>query len=117
MLPPIPTPSNQIAINAPRQAFKIIKWMQNRYPSERTWGRKDDRATLQVLPGDTVIVRNQIHPGHGLIGGPRRNTCWHAFREASLPMGGDVHETSVGWCLGEGLLQVWHMKESLLVRS
>ena len=113
-LPPIPKKPPQTAINDPRTAFEIVKWVSARYPNEKIWDHRQPKEDLQSGPGDVFVVRNQEHPGHALIGGLRPYTCWHATNDLSLKYGGNVHETSVGWCFMTGLVQVNRMKESLL---
>jgi len=114
-LSPIPQRSGQISIHAPKEVFKVIQWMQDRYPNEQVWDRKLDRSEFDLRPSDIVVVRNQINPGHALLGGVSKNTCWHALPHPSLKHGGNVHETSIGWCLTMGIVSVYRVKESLLV--
>lgn len=113
-LPPIPKKAPQTAINNPKGSFEIIRWVSARYPNQRVWTHRDPQEGLEIGPGDVLVVRNQTNPGHGLIGGIRPNTCWHAMNDLSLRHKGNVHETSLGWCFMMGLFQVNRMKESLL---
>lgn len=112
-LPSIPKRSGQISIHSPKEAFRIVKWMENRFPNEQVW--ENDGSAFQLQAGDIVVVRNQVHPGHALLGGPDTNTCWHSLPHPSLEHGGKVHQTSIGWCRMTGLVSVYRMKESLLV--
>lgn len=114
-LPAIPQPSNQIALHDARATFRIIRWVSDRYPNDTIWNRKQSRETLVLSPGDILVARNQIYPGHALIGGPMRNTCWHALPDSSLPHQGCVHMTGIGSAFNAGLIKVSRMKESLLV--
>jgi hypothetical protein len=113
-LPPIPKKPKQTALHDPRTSFRIVKFVRARYPSEVVWHRKMLKEALDLKPGDCLLVRNQVHPGHGLIAGPEKNTCWHSINHPSLPHGGNVHETSLGWCFQTGLLEVFRGSEMLL---
>lgn len=113
-LPPIPKKPKQTALNDYKTAFRIVQWVRDRYPHEVIWKSKMAQDALDLQPADVLVVRNQVHPGHGLIAGVEKNTCWHSFNHPSLAHGGNVHQTSLGWCFQLGLVEVFRPTESLL---
>ncbi len=114
-LPAVPELPPQASLHSETLAWKVVRWLQRRYPTKTIWScEKNANDIPDVTPGCILCVKNQVHPGHALIAGPRKNVLWHCINGPSLDFGGHVHETNLHWCLSTGLLRVWKPTETLL---
>lgn len=116
-LPPAPKKPPQTSIHDPKTAFRVVQWTRKRYaPNSIIWENNQQIDQQDLWPGDIIVVRNQLHPGHAVVGGVRHNTCWHSLPDISLAHGGNVHETSIGWCNMIGVVAIFRCENSLLER-
>ena len=114
-MPRIPKLPPQTSLHSETLAWKVVRKLQRRYEAETIWTNEDNAETIPDLePGNILCVKNEIHPGHVLIAGTRKNVIWHCINSHSLEFGGHVHETNLHWCLEIGLLRVWKLPHSLL---
>ncbi len=117
MMPPAPKLPPQTAIHDPKSVFKILDWIRDRYsPNHLSWKKNQPIDEQDLWPGDLIACRNQVHPGHAVVAGPRHNTCWHSLPDISLKHGGNVHETSIGWCNMIGVTLIIRCEHILLER-
>lgn len=103
----------QIALHDPEKADNVVAWLRRRWANTCIWRSSFD-APLDVQPGDLVIVKNQVHPGHALIAGPRRCELWHSLNSGTLAKRGHVFPTSLSWATSTGICMVYRFPESLL---
>jgi hypothetical protein len=79
------------------EAIKSSRILISRYECTKLSGD-------EVQPGDVVVVRNGVGPGHVFIVGPTPNTLWHCINEAGACM------TGFGWMNDQcHILRVWRL--------
>ena len=115
-LPAIPRLPRQTSLHDEGNAWGMVRWLQQRYPNRVVWSLDDANRGIEpdVCPGDIICVKNQVHPGHALIAGTRKNEFWHTFNSRSMSARGHVHTTNLHWCGCAGMVRVWRLTESLL---
>lgn len=101
-LPPVPLLPKQTAINNPKKAQDVVKFVRDRYKNVRV-----PVSYYESRPGDVIVCRNQIHEGHVLVAGPQRNVIWHSVNLGTSPKGGCVYPVAVQWCYTVGILCVF----------
>lgn len=69
----LPRVANDIGVNDARAGARAVEAMMALYP------HTINRSGL-AEPGDILIARRGMGPGHALIVGPRPNVAWHAMR-------------------------------------
>lgn len=105
-----PTLSKQTALHDGEMTLRVVRWTRQRYPNELI--RVDEH--YETRPGDVVVCRNQVNPGHGLIAGSRPNELWHALNGSAVNQRGEVFKTNLGWCMAKGIVCAFRPTESLL---
>lgn len=116
-LPKIPLLPKQTALHSKLLAWDVVRWMEQRYPHKTKWSQGRNKDKPDVSPGDIICIKNEVHPGHVLIAGTRKNVFWHSINGVQLDFGGHVHETNLHWCMSTGLVRVWSLIENKLCLS
>lgn len=112
-LPKVPVRPKQTSLHNKTEAFRIIKWVRNRYNGKVVW-RANDGGDPPLLPADVLVCKNQVHPGHGLIAGTRQNELWHAFNGPTVSQGGEVFSTALSQCQNMGMIESFRSEDILL---
>jgi len=106
----------QTSLHNPQGAESVVSWLSARYLNNRrvgvccgdqTYISKDlEAGSCAVLSCDSGWSQSKT-PNHILVAGAEPYTLWHCVNGDSLPHGGCVQKTSVGWAAQNGLRLLW----------
>lgn len=105
LLAPIPNLPAQTSEHDAKKSWEVVKFVVDRYRARVVWKPGDIHVEMiELHPGDAVLTGNKVGtPAHILIAGPDPTRLWHAYNDSA----NRVTQTSIGWCVGRGILRIY----------